>query len=110
MENCTAFNNTKNPELKAYATCLNAESKFFYTIAFLLIPLIFYLTEFLTLTSEYEPTGLRARIAVSLQNSRKSRSGKIGKILIKLLENNSRKSEKKNLENQEKILENQEKN
>ena len=51
--------------LKAYAACLNDESKFFYTIAFLLLPLVFYLTEFLTLRDEYEPTGLRQRIVVS---------------------------------------------
>ena len=62
--NCSQFNNTEHPELRAYATCLNAESKFFYTIAFLLIPLIFYTTEFLTLRDEYEPTGLRQRIQV----------------------------------------------
>ena len=36
--------------------------QFYYTITFLLIPLIFYLTEFLTLTPEYEPTGLRDRL------------------------------------------------
>ena len=51
--------------LKAYAACLNDESKFFYTIAFLLLPLVFYLTEFLTLRDEYEPTGFRQRIVVS---------------------------------------------
>ena len=72
MANCTAFNNTQNPELEAYATCLNAESKFFYTITFLLIPLIFYLTEFLTLRDEYEPTGLRSKIVVSKKNLEKS--------------------------------------
>ena len=72
VANCTAFNNTQNPELEAYATCLNAESKFFYTITFLLIPLIFYLTEFLTLRDEYEPTGLRSKIVVSKKNLEKS--------------------------------------
>ena len=42
---------------------IGPRSQFFYTITFLLIPLIFYLTEFLTLTPEYEPTGLRSRLA-----------------------------------------------
>ncbi len=35
--------------LQAYASCLGSSSEFYYTITFLLIPLIFYLTEFLTL-------------------------------------------------------------
>ena len=85
MANCTAFNNTQNPELEAYATCLNAESKFFYTITFLLIPLIFYLTEFLTLRDEYEPTGLRSKIVVSKKNLEKSEKKKY-KNKIKILE------------------------
>ena len=48
--------------LEAYAACLSEESQFYYTIVFLLFPLVFYLTEFLTLRTEYEPTGLRQRI------------------------------------------------
>ena len=52
--------------LEAYAVCLNSQSQFFYTIAFLILPLVFYLTEFITLTNDYEPTGLRQRIIVSI--------------------------------------------
>ena len=48
--------------LEAYAACLSSKSQFYYTITFLLIPMVFYLTEFLTLQREYEPTGLRQRI------------------------------------------------
>ena len=48
--------------LEAYAACLSEKSQFYYTLMFLLFPLIFYITEFLTLRSEYEPTGLRQRI------------------------------------------------
>ena len=51
--------------LKAFAECLNSKSKFLYTIAFLLLSLVFYLIEFLVLDSKYEPTGLRKKISVS---------------------------------------------
>jgi hypothetical protein len=60
---CSTLKNQTPIPLEAYASCLDAKSQFYYTITFLLIPLIFYLTEFLTLTPEYEPTGLRHRIA-----------------------------------------------
>ena len=60
---CVEFKNQPGPyPLEAYAACLSEESQFYYTIVFLLFPLLFYLTEFLTLRSEYEPTGLRERI------------------------------------------------
>ena len=60
---CAELKNHTPIPLEAYASCLDAKSQFYYTITFLLIPLIFYLTEFLTLTPEYEPTGLRWRLA-----------------------------------------------
>ena len=65
--NATCYELTEQnpPELQAFASCLNSEAKFNYTIAFLLLPLVFYLTEFLMLRPEYEPTGLRKRIVVS---------------------------------------------
>ena len=65
--NATCYELTEQnpPELQAFASCLNSEAKFNYTIAFLLLPLVFYLTEFLMLRPEYEPTGLRKRIIVS---------------------------------------------
>ena len=50
--------------LEAFSTCLNSQSKFFYTIGFLLLSVVFYLTEFLVLGEEYEPTGLRKKISV----------------------------------------------
>lgn len=63
---CLDLKNSTPIKLKAFAACLSSESQFFYTIAFLLLPLVFYLTEFLTLRPEYEPTGLRQRIIVSI--------------------------------------------
>ena len=67
LHNATCYELTEQnpPELQAFASCLNSEAKFNYTIAFLLLPLVFYLTEFLMLRPEYEPTGLRKRIIVS---------------------------------------------
>ena len=62
---CYELSEQNPPELQAFASCLNSEAKFNYTIAFLLLPLVFYLTEFLMLRPEYEPTGLRQRIIVS---------------------------------------------
>ena len=60
---CKEFNSQPGAiPLEAYAACLSSRSQFYYTITFLLIPLAFYLTEFLTLRTEYEPTGLRQRI------------------------------------------------
>ncbi|TRY73782.1 hypothetical protein TCAL_16897 [Tigriopus californicus] len=61
--------------LKAFAACLDSKNQFWYTITFLLIPLIFYLTEFLTLRPEYEPTGLRSKVQTlwhDLKQSKKS--------------------------------------
>ena len=61
---CIELKNQTGPfPLDAYAACLSEESQFYYTIVFLLFPLVFYLTEFLTLRTEYEPTGLRQRIS-----------------------------------------------
>ena len=66
---CNAFlpNETlsNETELEAFAICLDSQTKFNYTIGFLLLSLVFYLTEFLVLDSKYEPTGLRKKISVS---------------------------------------------
>ena len=64
---CYELREHNPPCLDAFASCLNSEAKFNYTIAFLLLPLAFYLTEFLMLRPEYEPTGLRQRIIVSFK-------------------------------------------
>ena len=64
-ETCYELTEQHPPELQAFSSCLNSESKFNYTIAFLLLTVIFYLLEFLTLRPEYEPTGIRQRIIVS---------------------------------------------
>ncbi|CAM6053917.1 unnamed protein product [Sphagnum tenellum] len=61
-EICRNLKNESPIPLEAYASCLDSRSQFYYTITFLLIPLIFYLTEFLTLRPEYEPTGLRRKL------------------------------------------------
>ena len=60
---CRQLKNMTEKPLQAYSACLDSQSEFYYTIAFLLLPLIFYLTEFLTLRPEYEPTGLRRKLA-----------------------------------------------
>ena len=62
LSNATSSNRT---ELGAFAVCLDSQSKFYYTIGFLLLSLVFYLTEFLVLDLKYEPTGLRNKISVS---------------------------------------------
>ena len=51
--------------LDAFAVCLDSQTKFNYTIGFLLLSLVFYLTEFLVLDFKYEPTGLRKALSVS---------------------------------------------
>lgn len=61
--------------LQAYASCLDSRSQFYYTLTFLLIPLIFYLTEFVTLRPEYEPTGLRRRIVKLCRDLRSKEIG-----------------------------------
>ena len=66
-DQCMKLKNETPLQLEAFASCLNSTSKFGYTITFLLIPLIFYLTEFLTLRSEYEPTGFRNNIAQTVK-------------------------------------------
>jgi hypothetical protein len=53
-------------KLETFGDCLDSKSKFYYTIGFLLLSLVFYLTEFLVLDSKYEPTGLRKKISVSI--------------------------------------------
>ncbi len=51
--------------------CLGSKSQFWYTMIFLLLPLVFYTTEFLTLRPEYEPTG-ESKKTVSHKNSKNS--------------------------------------
>lgn len=73
--------------LQAYASCLGSRSQFYYTLTFLLIPLIFYLTEFLTLRPEYEPTGMRRRIS-ELWRELRSKDVSAGRLayLVKILQ------------------------
>ena len=63
--NAYAISSNGTTTLKAFAVCLDSQTKFNYTIGFLLLSLVFYLTEFLVLGSKYEPTGLRIKISVS---------------------------------------------
>ena len=63
-DECRHLKNETPVPLQAYASCLDSNSQFYYTITFLLIPLIFYLIEFITLRPEYEPTGLRSKLQV----------------------------------------------
>ena len=48
--------------LDAYSDCLSGQSKFFYTLVPIIGPVFLYAFEFLVLTEEFEPTGLRKRI------------------------------------------------
>ena len=48
--------------LDAYGDCLSGQSKFFYTLIPIIGPVFLYAFEFLVLTEEFEPTGLRKRI------------------------------------------------
>ena len=65
-KNCTNLTvDPANYTLEAYSTCLNTQSKFFYTTIPLAVCFIFNLIEFLVLESEYESTGLRKKILVS---------------------------------------------
>ncbi len=63
-QECLNLKKERPIPLQAYAECLDSKSQFYYTLTFLLIPLIFYLTEFLTLKPEYEPTGLRRKLSL----------------------------------------------
>lgn len=72
--------------MEAYASCLDSRSQFYYTLAFLLLPLVFYLTEFLTLRPEYEPTGLRDRVARNWRELKSKELGSCGKYFCKVLE------------------------
>lgn len=84
LENCSNLRSESPTPLDAYASCLDSRSKFYYTLTFLLIPLIFYLTEFLTLRPEYEPTGMRRRITQlwrDILSKADATSGRVIKIL-----------------------------
>ena len=48
----------------AYEYCFDYESRFYYTIIFVLLTPLFWLFEFLTIRDEYEPTGLRQLVKV----------------------------------------------
>ena len=70
---CEKLRSQSPKPLTAYAACLGSNSQFYYTITFLLIPLIFYLTEFLSLKPEYEPTGLRSKVANLVRDLREKK-------------------------------------
>ena len=46
--------NTSSDTIHCYESCFSSEARLGYTLAFLLLPILFYLTEFLTLTDRYE--------------------------------------------------------
>ena len=55
---------------EAYGDCFSYESRFNYTIFFLILTPFFWLFEFLTLRDDHEPTGLRKKLKViiNIQN------------------------------------------
>ena len=50
--------------IEAFEYCFNYQSRFSYTVFFILLTPVFWLFEFLTIRDDYEPTGLRQRIKV----------------------------------------------
>ena len=52
----------------AYEYCFNYQSRFSYTVFFILLTPVFWLFEFLTIRDDYEPTGLKQKIKVLLEN------------------------------------------
>eukprot|EP00092_Neocalanus_flemingeri_P005491 GFUD01005921.1.p1 GENE.GFUD01005921.1~~GFUD01005921.1.p1 ORF type:complete len:1477 (-),score=243.09 GFUD01005921.1:84-4514(-) len=59
--------NTTRTTLHCFESCFSTEARLGYTLTFLLLPILFYLTEFLTLTDRYEVTTLRHKVTRSLQ-------------------------------------------
>ena len=68
--------------LKAYATCITGEVKFWYTLVPIMGPVMLYMIEFFVLTEDYEPTGLRKRIKDTWKNLMETPICSIASILI----------------------------
>ncbi|XP_023331306.1 uncharacterized protein LOC111703561 isoform X3 [Eurytemora carolleeae] len=64
--NSTNFN-TSQDTIHCFESCFSSEARLGYTLTFLLLPILFYLTEFLTLTEKYEVTTLRRKLVSSLK-------------------------------------------
>ena len=79
-----AFNETKTT-IHCFEYCFSSQARLGYTLTFLLLPILFYLTEFLTLTDRYEVTTLRRKIGRSLREIKKSCCNPL-KILVGLLQ------------------------
>ena len=54
--------NTTRSAIHCFEYCFSSEARLAYTLTFLLLPVVFYLTEFLTLTERYEVTTLRRKL------------------------------------------------
>jgi len=61
-----AFNTTRTT-IHCFEYCFSSEARLGYTLTFLLLPIMFYLIEFLTLTDRYEVTTLRSKLLKSLR-------------------------------------------
>jgi len=61
-----AFNTTRST-IHCFEYCFSSEARLGYTLTFLLLPILFYLLEFLTLTDRYEVTTLRSKLQTSLR-------------------------------------------
>ena len=79
--------NTTRSAIHCFEFCFSSEARLTYTLIFLLLPIFFYLTEFLTLTdrsvcqtyedqskavTRYEVTSLRRRLQVSARELRQN--------------------------------------
>ena len=58
--------NTTRTTLHCFESCFSTQARLGYTLTFLLLPILFYLSEFLTLTERYEVTTLRHKLSSSL--------------------------------------------
>ena len=64
--------NTTRSAIHCFEFCFSSEARLTYTLIFLLLPIVFYLTEFLTLTDRYEVTTLRRRLGRCLKEAREN--------------------------------------
>ena len=78
------FNRTRTT-IHCFEYCFSSEARLGYTLTFLLLPILFYLTEFLTLTDRYEVTTLRKKLGRSLREIKKSCCNPL-KVIVGLLQ------------------------
>lgn len=65
--------NTSKETIHCFESCFSSEARLGYTLTFLLLPILFYFTEFLTLTERYEVTTLRSKLCASVKEMNHNR-------------------------------------